>query len=152
MLMTESSLNRIICNVVFLIPFVGVLGMSSINRTCMHYSENDMSGNSTDVCRGSDYYCFAVWSNRKLPDNTTVTTIVRKGCFRVSFSIPDFEHPCGNECVQRPAFDSMAKERNISGFCCCDKSYCNKNFTMTEYDLNASPSPSKKPGMDSLFC
>lgn len=111
----------------------------------MHNSEKDRSGNSTEVCSGSGYYCFAVWSNRKLPDNTTVTIIIRKGCFRISYTEPD-EHPCGHECIQRPAFDSMSKEKNISGFCCCDTSYCNRNFTMTEYDLS-SPSPSKKPGI-----
>jgi hypothetical protein len=113
----------------------------------MRYSASDPLDNNTEVCQNNRMYCFAVWSTRKLPDNTTVGVVIRKGCFTISFEMPNTEHPCGNQCIQSPVYDAMGRNKNVSGFCCCDTNYCNTNFTMTEYDFNGTPSPTKQPGL-----
>ncbi|KXJ14825.1 bone morphogenetic protein receptor type-2 [Exaiptasia diaphana] len=112
---------------------------------CQQYSDADPSINGTKVCEKGENSCFALWSTRKLQDNTTIGIVIRKGCFRISFDRPEIEHPCGADCIQRPDFDAMKKQKNVSGFCCCNRDNCNKNFTMVEYEITTE-SPSNVTG------
>ncbi|XP_032238544.1 bone morphogenetic protein receptor type-2 isoform X2 [Nematostella vectensis] len=108
---------------------------------CESYGNKDaVVINGTEVCREDPYfYCMVVWSTRFLEDNTTVADVVSKGCFRIVFEQEGQKHPCNHNCVQQQHFDSMAKSKNISGFCCCDTDYCNKNFTIVEYKEKVVP-------------
>jgi len=111
---------------------------------CEQYSDTDPSVNGTAICEKGENSCFALWKTIKLPDNTTLPIVIKKGCFRISFDRPEHEHPCGPDCIQRPDFDTLKRHENVSGFCCCNQNDCNRNFTMVEYEITTESPPEIK--------
>jgi len=95
---------------------------------CDYYYDYGLGiGNGTETCQSDDEYCFALWGEEQNERNKTLYGVVMKGCF--ALSAPELY--CQDDCIQ--IYNYAFKREDVSGFCCCNTTMCNTNFTAIDY-------------------